>query len=84
MNKIGIGNHVNIDSKNPKEKMVNEKSWQEFRETGFLWWINVILHTFGWAIVYELHNEGEIRVYPARVRYQGFDDEDTTEGYRGK
>lgn len=34
------------DSKN----MVVEKSWDEFRNSGLLWWINMILHTFGWAI----------------------------------
>lgn len=33
---------------------MEEKSWKEFRESGFLWWINMILHTFGWAIVVEV------------------------------
>lgn len=27
--------------------MVVEKSWDEFRNSGLLWWINMILHTFG-------------------------------------
>ena len=35
-------------------KMVNKKSWDEFRNNGLLWWINMILHTFGWAIVTEI------------------------------
>lgn len=30
--------------------MIERKSWEEFRNAGLLWWINMILHTFGWAI----------------------------------
>lgn len=32
------------------KQMVEKKTWNEFRDSGFLWWINMILHTFGWAI----------------------------------
>lgn len=61
--------------------MMEEKTWSEFRAAGFLWWINMILHTFGWAIVVEVE-EGEIkRAYPARVKYRGFNQSDNTEGY---
>ena len=38
--------------------MINKKSWKEFRECGMLWWINMILHTMGWAITYEFDEEG--------------------------
>lgn len=52
--------------------MVNKISWQEFRDSGMLWWINMILHTFGLAIVFDME-DGEIKeVYPARVKYRGF------------
>ena len=34
--------------------MVDKRTWDEFRTSGFLWWINQILHTFGWAIVIEV------------------------------
>ncbi len=63
--------------------MVNKKSWQQFRESGLLWWINMILHTFGWAIVYEIDdNSNKItNVYPARVKFRGFDENSNTEGY---
>jgi hypothetical protein len=27
------------------------KGWEAFRDAGLLWWVNRILHTFGWAIV---------------------------------
>jgi hypothetical protein len=44
------------------------RSWEEFRESGLLWWINMILHTFGWAIVLNINDDGEVlEVYPARI-----------------
>ena len=62
--------------------MVDKKTWKEFRETGLLWWINMILHTFGWAIAYEIDGNGGItEVYPARVKFRGFDEANNTEGY---
>jgi len=36
--------------------MVKKKTWKEFRETGLLWWINMVLHTFGWAIVIDIND----------------------------
>lgn len=62
--------------------MVTKKTWKEFRESGFLWWINMILHTFGWAIVIDIDDNGEITdAYPARVKFRGFDEKNNTEGY---
>jgi hypothetical protein len=62
--------------------MVEKKSWKEFRENGLLWWINMILHTFGWAIVVEINDGNEITAaYPARVKFRGFSEENNTEGY---
>jgi hypothetical protein len=62
--------------------MVNKKEWKEFRESGLLWWINIILHTFGWALVYEFE-DGEIKnVYPARVKFRGFDEDSNSVGYQ--
>lgn len=53
--------------------MVTKKTWKEFRESGFLWWINMILYTFGWAIVVDIDDNGEITdAYPARVKFRGF------------
>ena len=37
--------------------MVNKKSWNEFRESGLFWWTNMVLHTFGWAIVLEIEEQ---------------------------
>lgn len=62
--------------------MANKKSWKEFRESGLLWWINMILHTFGWAIVIKVDNNGDIvEAYPARVKFRGFGERENTEGY---
>ena len=62
--------------------MIDKKDWSEFRNVGLLWWINMILHTFGWAIVYEFNDEQEIiNVYPARVKFRGFDEQNNSKGY---
>lgn len=62
--------------------MTTKKTWKEFRESGFLWWINMILHTFGWAIVVDVEDNGEVtNAYPARVKFRGFKDKNNTEGY---
>ena len=61
--------------------MVDEKTWKEFKDSGLLWWVNMIIHTFGWAIVYESDNGTLTRVYPARVKYRGFDEKSNDQGY---
>lgn len=62
--------------------MINKKSWDEFRSCGLFWFINMIIHTFGWALAYEVDEEGKIvTVYPARVKYRGFSENTNTEGY---
>lgn len=62
--------------------MVDGRTWKEFREIGLLWWINMLLHTFGWAICVELDDEGNItEVYPARVKFRGFSEKNNTDGY---
>lgn len=61
--------------------MVNKISWQEFKDSGMLWWINMILHTFGLAIVLDME-DGEVKeVYPARVKFRGFREKNNIEGY---
>lgn len=63
--------------------MVTRKTWEEFREIGLLWWINSILHMFGWALVYNLDENGVLKeVYPARVKFRGFGTKQTEEGYK--
>lgn len=62
--------------------MITKKTWKEFKDSGLLWWINMILHTFGWAIVFSVEEDGEIKdIYPARVKFRGFDEKTNTKGY---
>lgn len=63
---------------------MQKKTWTEFKDSGFLWWINMILHTFGWAIVLEVDKDtGEmLDVYPARVKFRGFSEKSNTNGYK--
>lgn len=61
--------------------MVTKISWEEFRDSGILWWINMILHTFGLAIVFEMDGKSIKDVYPARVKFRGFGEKINTEGY---
>lgn len=54
-----------------------ESKWNEFRKAGLLWWVNRILHTFGWAIICETDDVtgNVVNAYPMRVDYFGFDAE---------
>ena len=61
--------------------MVEKKEWLEFRSTGLLLFINQILHVFGWAIVFIIEDNKILDVYPARVKFRGFNNEDVSESY---
>lgn len=65
-------------------KSITEKSWDEFRATGLFWWINSLLHIFGWCLVVEVSDsEPKIvkRCYPARTVFRGFDELTNDNGY---
>ena len=52
--------------------MVEQKTWEKFRQTGLLLLLNQFLHIFGWAIVLHYNEKQEIeKVYPARVNFVG-------------
>jgi len=61
--------------------MVQEKTWEEFRETGLMLFVNSLLHIFGWALVFEIEREEIKCVSPARVKFRGFDEKSVTEAY---
>lgn len=63
--------------------MVDERSWDEFRQSGLLWWINRTLHLFGWAIVVEMNDDGQHvnRAFPARCKFRGFAADSETRGF---
>ena len=63
---------------------MEKKTWREFQETKLLWWINRILHTFGWAIVIDQLEDGTVTgAYPARVSFRGFDYDVEEAGFEG-
>lgn len=62
--------------------MVTRKTWKEFQDTGLLFYINQILHVFGWAICLDLDDEGNIKeAFPSRVKFRGFGPESIDKGY---
>lgn len=61
---------------------VKRKTWEEFQKSGLIWFVNRILHTFGWAIVYEIKDRKIVDIYPARVSFRGFNYDVEEEGYR--
>ena len=64
-------------------KMVNRKSWKEFRDTGLVLIINQLLHVFGWAIVFVVDEKGNVsEVFPARVKCRGFSEESVDTAYK--
>jgi len=64
------------------KKMVSKKSWQQFRSTGLLLFVNQILHIFGWAICYDFDDKNKFKeVYPARVKFRGFSEKSVLKSY---
>lgn len=66
---------------------MEKQTWKDFIDSGWFWWINMILHTVGWCIVMEKDTEtGEITSVPspppAKVKWRGFEPEDNDEGYK--
>lgn len=64
------------------DKPAFKKNWSEFRRSGLLWFINTILHLFGWSIVIEMEFGEIVTAYPQRVNFRGFKEEDNTKGYK--
>ena len=71
-------------SKLTDEYVPDKRDWDEFREAGLLWWVNRILHLFGWAIVMQINDTtGKIdNVYPARAKYHGCCEHIETTGFQ--
>ena len=73
----------------PKELKNYEKNpnyekgtWEEFRDSSLLWWINQTLHLFGWAIVLEKTSNGFMYAVPCKTKFRGFSSERNTQGYK--
>lgn len=66
-----------------EDKNLQEKSWEEFRATGLILFVNEFLHLFGWALTSEINEDGSVkRVYPARCKYRGFDSKAIDAAYK--
>jgi len=69
------------------EKTVEKSTWDDFRKSGLFMFVNVILHAFGWALCVEVEYDKEKQietgpvtsVFPARVKFRGFTEEDQIE-----
>jgi hypothetical protein len=63
------------------KKPVTKRTWDDFRAAGLLFFINTVLHAFGWALVVEVDSDTQsvTNCYPARVTFRGFDEESQTE-----
>jgi len=59
--------------------MTERKTGKEFRETGLLWFINTILHLFGWAICWDTETD---ELYAARCKFRGFTEDNNDKGYQ--
>ena len=59
----------------------SQNQWKEFRKTKLLWFINMILHVFGWVIVLEDNGHGGIEAVPRRSTFRGFPEKTNTMGY---
>jgi len=63
-------------------KEAKRKTWDEFRSTGLLWFVNMTLHLFGWVLVFHVDSDEKvITCYPARTLYRGFPSEINEAGY---
>jgi len=59
------------------------KNWATFRDSGMLWYSNMNLHVFGWAIFLNVDNEGKVTdVFPKRVTFRGFKESVNDKGYK--
>lgn len=63
------------------KEIMRKKTWNEFRDSKMLWFINRTIHLFGWAICVEIIDGDIVEVFPARVKYRGFSEESEAEGF---
>lgn len=62
-------------------RVVEPRSWDEFRKTGLFMFVNTIIHAFGWTLCVEVESTSKevTKCYPARTKYRGFSEEDREE-----
>jgi hypothetical protein len=72
------------NSKNDLHILIaNLQSWRELQDAGLLWYINSILHVFGYSIMLIQEESGKVLLArPEQVLYRGFPTEVNEENYR--
>lgn len=62
----------------------DKSKWEQFRSNGLLWFVNTILHLFGYAIILDYNKEtGELlNIYPEKVTCRGFSEQSNLNGYK--
>ena len=64
-------------------KIVEKRTWAEFRSTGLLLFVNSFLQIFGWSIAVNIDDDGDIEtVYPIRTSFRGFSENNVDEAYQ--
>lgn len=64
-------------------EMNKRVTWDEFRNNGFLWFVNRMLHLFGYALTVDVDDNGKVTdAYPTRCKFRGFDDKSETMGFK--
>ena len=84
MNDCFYGFLEEVLCKQDDNAMIHKAEWNEFRDSGLLWFVNSILHVFGWALCIDFDNveKKEVREgYPARCKFRGFTETANTLGY---
>lgn len=62
--------------------MLDQKTWKEFQSTGLLWLVNTFLHIFGWTLMAQVDDDGNIiGGVPCRTDFRGFTTDINDEGY---
>ncbi len=70
---------------NEQRPAIKKETWEAFRKVKLLWFVNTILHLFGWVIVLDVADDGEtvLGAYPARTVFRGFSQEHNDVGFKG-
>ena len=59
-----------------------KQDWSTFRKTGLFHFVNSFLHIFGWVLVLDMDDDGNVTsVYPARTIYRGFAEQSNDTAY---
>lgn len=65
-----------------KQKPFVKKTWDEFSAAGLLFVVNTFLQFFGWILMVQRNESGEIiDIFPCRTIWRGFKHQDYAEGH---